>query len=349
MPISGLPALNTNAPIGDDVQPGVDADDFYENQSITNEQIAALTDLYQSQLNIGLAGAGIEGEGLEYKKARGMMEIDRQEEEGRQGAINNALQRGIYRSGIRVENEQEISELASIARMDLQQGITLGLMDLSNRVAQLNNDFALNLTQGVAQLTQEDLGWYGQMIQSGGGIMGDNASGFNTNPANVSAARSGMGAYGARATAASQIAQSIASMFPALGSAGQWRDLGTRPAGGSANSDHYTGGALDIGVDPNNQMQFAQAQQLVTSVLPQLKAAGVVSGWIWHPDQPNDPHGDHIHISFALPGGGANVQTTAVTGLSGPQVPVTTLNAQPSTTLFGSNSTTSQPSGVTRY
>lgn len=357
MPIGSFqaPTLNTNAPqIGDEVLPGVDSGQLYENAALTNDQITALTQLYQSQLNAGLAGVGIESEGLEYKKARGMMEIDRQETEGREAAINNALQRGIYRSGIRIENEQEISEMANIARLDLEHGITLGLMELSNRVSQLNNEFGLNVANAAAQLTQDDLSYYSGLIQQGGGIMGVNASGHNTNPANVSAARSGAGNYGARAAVTTQVAQQISSLYPLLGGAGQWRDLGTLPSGGSPNSDHYTGGALDIGVDPNNPQEFAQAQQLVSTTLPQLKAAGIVSGWIWHPDQPNDAHGDHIHVSFVLPNGSANVQTVSVTGVSPtasttPQVSTSpnTLNATGSTTLFGSKTTAT--SGVTRY
>ena len=351
MPIGSLqgPSLNTNAPqIGDEVQPGVDPTQLYENAALTNEQISALTQLYQNQLQTGLAGVGIQQEGLEYQKARGMMEVDRQEEAGKQAAINDALQRGIYRSGIRIENEQEVSEMAQIARTDLQHGITLGLMQLSNQVSQLNNEFALNLSDAATQLTQADLSFYSSLIQEGGGISGGN----NTVAANVSAARAGTGVYGARATVATQLGQQIAQMFPALGSGSQWRDLGMVPEGGSKNSDHYTGGALDIGVDPSDPQAFQQGIKLVTTVLPQLKAAGLVSGWIWHPDQPNDAHGDHIHISFALQGGGANVQSVSVSGLSGPTAsptPSTTLNTTGSTSLFGSQTTTTPTSGVTRY
>jgi len=319
------PTTTTAPPtgIGQAVQPGVDPTQLYSNQALTQQQLDALAEAYRAQLEGQLAGVGIEGQKLEYQKLRGQEAIARQEAEGRRAAINNALQRGIYRSGIRVGNEQEVSELAGIARMDLEHGITMGLMELQNRVAQLNNDFSLNLANASSQFTQEDLQFYGNAITQGGGVIGSNASGSNTNPYNVSAARSGQGAYGARAQTAASMVPQLQAMFPALRWNGShyFRPLSQIPEGGSTNSDHYTGGALDIGVNPNNPDEYAQAVQLVTTELPKLKAAGIVSGWIWHPDKPNDAHYGHVHVSFALAGGSANVNTANVTGITSTVAP----------------------------
>ena len=44
---------------------------------------------------------------LEFQKKTGLRDIGQARAKGLKGAINNALQRGIFNSGIRIENEKE--------------------------------------------------------------------------------------------------------------------------------------------------------------------------------------------------------------------------------------------------
>lgn len=88
---------------------------------------AAQRSSINDRLKYGLAGIGLQREGLG---------LDREQQEinsrnAIESAINNALQRGIYRSGIRVRNVQRAEE---------QAGIDEGRLDLRGRQIDLSEE-----------------------------------------------------------------------------------------------------------------------------------------------------------------------------------------------------------------
>ncbi len=70
---------------------------------------------------------------LEFQQKTGLRDIGQARETGLKGAINNALQRGIFRSGIRIENEAEVNRESDEARDDLKTNIQFALDDLAAR------------------------------------------------------------------------------------------------------------------------------------------------------------------------------------------------------------------------
>lgn len=70
---------------------------------------------------------------LEFQKATGLRDIGQAREKGLKAAINNALQRGIFRSGIRIENVNEVKREATEAKSDLTTDIQFALDDLKLR------------------------------------------------------------------------------------------------------------------------------------------------------------------------------------------------------------------------
>ena len=70
---------------------------------------------------------------LEFQQKTGLRDISQARESGLKGAINNALQRGIFRSGIRIENEAEVNRESDEARDDLKTNIQFALDDLAAR------------------------------------------------------------------------------------------------------------------------------------------------------------------------------------------------------------------------
>ncbi len=70
---------------------------------------------------------------LEFQKLTGLRDIGQARTEGLKGAINNALQRGIFNSGIRQANEAEVNREANEARDDLKTNIQFALDDLAAR------------------------------------------------------------------------------------------------------------------------------------------------------------------------------------------------------------------------
>lgn len=64
---------------------------------------------------------------LLFQRRTGLRDIEQAREKGLRGAINNALQRGIFRSGIRIENEEIVEREADEASSDLKENIDLSL------------------------------------------------------------------------------------------------------------------------------------------------------------------------------------------------------------------------------
>jgi hypothetical protein len=64
---------------------------------------------------------------LLFQQKTGIRDIGQAREKGLKGAINNALQRGIFHSGIRKENEAEVNREADEATSDLKASIQFSL------------------------------------------------------------------------------------------------------------------------------------------------------------------------------------------------------------------------------
>jgi len=67
---------------------------------------------------------------LMFQQRTGLRDIEQGRAKGLKGAINNALQRGIFRSGIRIENEAEVNRESDESGSDLRENIALSLESL---------------------------------------------------------------------------------------------------------------------------------------------------------------------------------------------------------------------------
>lgn len=80
-----------------------------------------------------LRGVDIEKRRLDHQLKTGLRDIGQARDEGLQAAINNALQRGIYNSGIRMENEAKVKRESGEAASDLKTDIGFALELLKER------------------------------------------------------------------------------------------------------------------------------------------------------------------------------------------------------------------------
>ena len=91
---------------------------------------------------------------LEFQKKTGLRDISQARTIGLKGAINNALQRGIFNSGIRITNEAEVNRESDEAAGDLKTNIQFALDDLSARRQGLNAQKFGSPTPPGGQLTK---------------------------------------------------------------------------------------------------------------------------------------------------------------------------------------------------
>ncbi len=98
-------------------------------------------------------------------------------------------------------------------------------------------------------------------------------------------------AYVARAQYASGgFTDLLHSTFPGITRIGQWRGINVLPGGGRAeNSDHYSGGALDVYADP--------------ATMAAIYAWAFTQPDVSFPKFGDADHRDHVHISLKLGAG----------------------------------------------
>lgn len=107
---------------------------------------------------------------LQMQLDTGLRDIEQGRESGLEAAVNNALQRGIYRSGIRKENEAEVERESDEAASDLKRDIDLALQSLAAQGSAQNAQFA---AQDAAEQAQNafNLGDVAALAnQFGGGL-----------------------------------------------------------------------------------------------------------------------------------------------------------------------------------
>lgn len=123
------------------------------DQMFEEDQFPILINRLAEQFQAGLNGGGGSGAGranfnlrksvrledlalqrkeLERQRRTGIRDIGQNETEALKNVVNNALQRGIFRSGIREANQQRVQREAGEARTDLQERIQIALDRLAN-------------------------------------------------------------------------------------------------------------------------------------------------------------------------------------------------------------------------
>jgi hypothetical protein len=86
---------------------------------------------FSSNRTAQLAQLDIAKRRLLFQQKTGLRDIKQARAQGLKGAINNALQRGIFKSGIRIENEKTVNRESDEARDDLKANIALSLESLA--------------------------------------------------------------------------------------------------------------------------------------------------------------------------------------------------------------------------
>ena len=101
---------------------------------------------------------GIQKRRLEFQQRTGMRDIEQGRAKGLKGAINNALQRGIFRSGIRLENMAEVERESDEAGSDLRENIGLSLEALAvQREGLAAQSFGAGSSSASGLITAEEL------------------------------------------------------------------------------------------------------------------------------------------------------------------------------------------------
>jgi hypothetical protein len=80
-----------------------------------------------------LADIALERRKVKFQQTTGLRDIGQERQMGLKAAINNALQRGVYDSGIRTGNQQLVNRESNEAVADLKQQISFALEALKNR------------------------------------------------------------------------------------------------------------------------------------------------------------------------------------------------------------------------
>ena len=85
-----------------------------------------------------LRSLALQREELLRQRGAGLRDIEQARTEGLRSAINNALQRGIFRSGIREANVARVTRESGEAAGDLRERIRIALEQLKNSEARVN-------------------------------------------------------------------------------------------------------------------------------------------------------------------------------------------------------------------
>ncbi len=104
-------------------------------RKIEDQRITARTNLEQ-----GLRDLQLQREGTLDDQVRGLRNIDEFEEEETERVIDDAASRGIFRSGIRIENEEEVQEDAAEDRFDLNTQVDNLLQGIVNNEGNLQQN-----------------------------------------------------------------------------------------------------------------------------------------------------------------------------------------------------------------
>lgn len=125
--------------------------DIYRNRKFELGNIARQRKSLLSDRDFQLANIAREIGGLKRSRTEGLRDIDQARVSQLRQVVSDALNRGIYRSGIRTENEGEVEREASEASETLKANIAQALAGLSAQQAQINAQSNLALQGLLAQ------------------------------------------------------------------------------------------------------------------------------------------------------------------------------------------------------
>jgi len=116
-------------------------------------QMGAATDAQANAALAGLGGVAAQRQAALYSQEAGLRDIEQDVEAGVEAATSNALQRGIYNSGIRQENQLTAIREGAEAEADLRAQTAFALQSLAAQAAQIRASAAAIRAQGAVQQT----------------------------------------------------------------------------------------------------------------------------------------------------------------------------------------------------
>lgn len=165
-PIPQTPNYNVNTNPGADnaSRTGVSTATFRADEVDFRAEVAAVIAQMQAatgaQANAALAGLGgvaAQRQAALYGQKAGLRDIGQATEAGIEGATNNALQRGIYNSGVRQENQLTAVREGAEAEADLRARTQFTLQSLAAQAAQIRASAAAIRAGGAVQQYQTQL------------------------------------------------------------------------------------------------------------------------------------------------------------------------------------------------
>ena len=102
-------------------------------------------------VSAGLADIGVQRQRAQHDLNTGLRDIRQGIDAGMENATNNAVQRGIYDSGVRQENQDTVQREGAEAESDLRADINFRLQSLSARASGLRESLAAAGSAAAAQ------------------------------------------------------------------------------------------------------------------------------------------------------------------------------------------------------
>lgn len=147
------------------------------NDQFLQAQLASM----QAQGNAQIAATQAQGAGmaaerdrLNYQLKSGLRDIGQATEEGLEGATHNATQRGIYNSGVRIENQDTVRREGAEAEQDLRAQVGFSLRALNERagairsqISAIRQSIAAAQAQQASQHGLEQNMWLGEVLGAG--------------------------------------------------------------------------------------------------------------------------------------------------------------------------------------
>ena len=233
------------------VTPGLNANDAIGFDALTARNINTTLEAMRTRAQVGVLGVDLQRNQLRSQFDRSLLTLTRGREQGVVDARNQAGRRGLLRSGIRVQGEQDAERDFQEAEAFLLSDLAFGNANLDLSIADILNQLGIgsvgegsDISLGDLDLINSLIGQAGLQVpfdlddaiaRTGGGSEAPNNIVNRNNPV-----------YRQRAEFAASVAPQIMAQF-GVTSEGQWR--APADAAGenrSPNSDHLSGGALDF-------------------------------------------------------------------------------------------------------
>lgn len=154
------PNYTFNTTPGAGNQTGIDQAWWNQRQQVHDSEVAAVIAQMQAAagaqagaVTAGLGGVAAQRQAALYGQQSQLRDIGQATEAGVEGATNNALQRGIYNSGVRQENQLTAIREGAEAEADVRAQTQFRLQSLAAQAAQIRaSAAAIRAGSGVQQL-----------------------------------------------------------------------------------------------------------------------------------------------------------------------------------------------------